>query len=501
MSPRSVQLRRSGSHRAMLRHEPLEERRLLDGAGGPIGIEAISDQFSQGESPQIYESLPFGASIGGQVYVDANRNDRFEPRELALEGVTLTLTGTDSSGNSVSQTLTTGSRGYFVFRGLGAGTYSIIQEQPVGYTNGTQTVGDLGGTISTNRFDNIVVEDPTDSGFGYIFREYGTPDARKANPSSGDRVGVFDPDASLITLQRSFDRSIDSAGYQIGESGSQLVAGDWDNNGLDSIGVFDPATGLFRLNNSNGNSASFFEVTPFVYGGSGFVALAGDWNWDGSDTVGVYDPETSNFYLRNSNDSGAADAGQFTFGRPGWVPLVGDWDGDGFDGIGMYDPETATFYLRNSLSAGAPDIEPFSVGISGWQPIAGDWNDDGIVTVGVYNPETATFFLRNSNTTGVADVAPFNYGLPGMDPIVGDWDTIFPLLLDPLPVIIDDVLLEDFPVIIDDSWLDRTNVPFVFSGAIFTSASASDVLDEIHTVDFDVSEDGLIEQLAVEQLA
>ncbi len=496
--PRSVRLHRSRRHRAALRHEPLEERRLLDGGGVQIGLEALGEQNAAAEVPLVNESQPFGATIGGQVYVDANRNDRFEPRELALEGVKLTLEGINSSGNPVSQTFTTGPRGYFVFQGLSAGTYSIIQEQPAGYTSGTQTVGDLGGTISTNRFDNIVVnsieENLPDSGFGYIFREYGTPDMRKANPSLGDRVGVFSSQESFSILQRSYQSSEDRFGFQYGVPGSQAVIGDWDNNGKDTVGVFEPGTGLFRLNNSNGNATPFFDVTPFVFGGSGFVAIAGDWNWDGTDTIGVYDPATSNFYLRNSNDSGIADAGQFTFGAPGWVPLVGDWDGDGFDGIGMYDPQTATFYLRNSLSAGAPDIEPFSYGISGWKPIAGDWNDDGIVTIGAYNPDTATFFLRNSNTTGVADVDPFNYGSPGSDPIVGDWDTIFPILYN-------DGVLEDFPVIYDDGGLDGTNVPLIFGGALFTSAIANDVLDEIRFVDSDISEDTLIEQLAVDQLS
>jgi hypothetical protein len=35
---------------------------------------------------------------------------------------------------------------------------------------------------------------------------------------------------------------------------------------------------------------------------------AGDWNGDGIDTVGVYRPATGLLYIRNSNTTGVADA-------------------------------------------------------------------------------------------------------------------------------------------------------------------------------------------------
>jgi hypothetical protein len=47
----------------------------------------------------------------------------------------------------------------------------------------------------------------------------------------------------------------------------------------------------------------------------------------GVDTVGLYNPATGVFYLRNSNSAGFADV-TFTYGPAGagWIPLVGDWD-------------------------------------------------------------------------------------------------------------------------------------------------------------------------------
>ena len=61
----------------------------------------------------------------------------------------------------------------------------------------------------------------------------------------------------------------------------------------------------------------------------------GDWDCDGIDTVGAYRAASGFAYLRNSNDFGFADI-QLFFGDPGDIPIVGDWDGDGCDTLGVY---------------------------------------------------------------------------------------------------------------------------------------------------------------------
>ena len=56
--------------------------------------------------------------------------------------------------------------------------------------------------------------------------------------------------------------------------------------------------------------------------------IVGDWNNDGTDTVGLYNPATARYYLRNTNSAGVADT-SFTYGaaNSGWAPLAGDWNG------------------------------------------------------------------------------------------------------------------------------------------------------------------------------
>jgi len=52
----------------------------------------------------------------------------------------------------------------------------------------------------------------------------------------------------------------------------------------------------------------------------------GDWNGDGDDTIGFYNPNKSKWYLKNDNSGGDADV-IFVFGPVGvgWEKLTGNW--------------------------------------------------------------------------------------------------------------------------------------------------------------------------------
>jgi hypothetical protein len=189
------------------------------------------------------------------------------------------------------------------------------------------------------------------------------------------------------------------------------------------IGSFDPTTATWYLRNSS--SGGVPNITPFVYGAAGWTPLTGDWNGDGLSTVGVVDgtggtnPDSAVWYLRNSNSPGAPDITPFAYGLRSWIPVVGDWTGSGHTGIGMFDPATATWYLRNSPSGGRPDFV-FQYGGAGWKPLVGDWAGKGKAGVGVVDP-AGVWYLRNSASAGVPDLAPFSYGLGTWKPVAGDW--------------------------------------------------------------------------------
>jgi hypothetical protein len=54
------------------------------------------------------------------------------------------------------------------------------------------------------------------------------------------------------------------------------------------------------------------------------VPVAGDWDGNGSDSIGVYDPGAT-WYLKNDLAQGAPSITPFAYGAGTWVPAPGEW--------------------------------------------------------------------------------------------------------------------------------------------------------------------------------
>jgi hypothetical protein len=225
-------------------------------------------------------------------------------------------------------------------------------------------------------------------------------------------VGVFRPTNGVIFLKNSNATGYADVSLNYGVGGDYPIAGDWDGDGIDSIGVY--RKGWFYLRNSN--SAGYANLA-FPFGTPGDQPIAGDWDGDGIDTIGVYNSKTITFSLRNSNTAGAADY-VFRLGIPGDVGIAGDWTGKGFDTVGVFRPSNGVIFLKNTNATGYADIS-INYGIGGDKPVTGDWDNNGTDTIGVLRGNM--FYLRNSNTVGYADTK-FALGNPGDMPIAGNWD-------------------------------------------------------------------------------
>jgi hypothetical protein len=90
-------------------------------------------------------SPPSGASLSGFVYQDNNFSGTRDAGENGVSGITVVLSGTDSSGHTVSLTTTTGDDGSYTFTGLAAGTYQVTEQLPPFDPAGTNSVGTVNG--------------------------------------------------------------------------------------------------------------------------------------------------------------------------------------------------------------------------------------------------------------------------------------------------------------------------------------------------------------------
>jgi len=164
----------------------------------------------------------------------------------------------------------------------------------------------------------------------------------------------------------------------------------------DTIGVYN--AGFFYLRNSN--STGSVDITARFGGDPSDFPVAGDWNGDGVDTIGVYRSSTGVFFLSDSNTSPAANY-TLTLGNPGDTPLAGRWDNTmTHDGAGVYRDSNGILYLRKQLTTGFSDYD-MVMGNPGDQGIAGDWDDNGFDSVGVYRPSNTHVFLSNVNGHGI----------------------------------------------------------------------------------------------------
>jgi len=226
-------------------------------------------------------------------------------------------------------------------------------------------------------------------------------------------------DGQFVMLEGISVNSVDGQLWTAEANHSRLQRFGSPNPKNDTFGIYRASTQTFLLRNSNTTGYADLNV-QFAYGQAGDQPVAGDWNGDGVSTMGVYRDNVFNLWDANTSTLSAPNY-VFSLGVAGWIPFVGDWNGDGKSGVGVFNPGNGLIYLKNDLSTGFGDYT-MVLGIPGDLPVGGDWNADGQDSPGVCRPSMIRFYLSNKATTGSAfgdyEVA---FGLPSYLPFVGDW--------------------------------------------------------------------------------
>ncbi len=211
--------------------------------------------------------------------------------------------------------------------------------------------------------------------------------------------------------------------------------GDWDCDGIDTPGVYRQSNDTVYLRNSNttgfGELSFRIDIAGFNADPPGAISrdrggvLAGDWDGDGCDTVGVF--SKGEVFISNTlPPSGATFAAEQTyrFGSEfsnGRRPFSGDFNGDGMETVGVQYYYSAAHVHLNDVAPTGPVAsvdQQFWYGTHGDIVFVGDWTGDGIDTVGAFrrnfgtigrSVEPGAFFFRFTNTTGFADRQYLNH--------------------------------------------------------------------------------------------
>ncbi len=232
-----------------------------------------------------------------------------------------------------------------------------------------------------------------------------------------DTIGIYN--AGLFTLRNSNTAGTPDITASFGGDPSDLpIAGDWNGDGVDTIGIYRSATGVYFLSDSNTAPAATYSL---VFGNPGDTPFAGKWTVDMThDAVGVYRNSNGILYQKKQLTTGFSDYFAI-YGNPGDQGVGGDWDGDGFDSVGIYRSSNQTWFLSNNSTPGGitfSDIS-FTWDIGTAKAVVGDWNGDQITTVGQFN-SAGVFSLHSANATAGSDMT-FSFGAAAGYPVAGKW--------------------------------------------------------------------------------
>jgi len=187
-----------------------------------------------------------------------------------------------------------------------------------------------------------------------------------------DTPGLYRQSDGFVYLRNSNTQGVADIRFFFGNPGDLPLAGDFNNDGCDTVSIYRPSESRIYVINALGSNDGGLGAAEFsyIFGNPGDKPFVGDFNGDGIDTIGLHRESTGFVYFRQSHTQGIADS-QFFFGNPGDRLVAGDWGIiDGIDTPAIFRPSNTTFYFRHSNTQGNADSQ-FGWGATSWLPVGG----------------------------------------------------------------------------------------------------------------------------------
>jgi hypothetical protein len=161
--------------------------------------------------------------------------------------------------------------------------------------------------------------------------------------------------------------------FFFGNPGDVPIAGDFNGDGFDTVSIYRPSNQRFFIINELGkDGGGLGEADVFyTFGNPGDKPFVGDFDDDGIETVGLHRESSGLVYYINQHRSGNAD-NQFLFGNPGDRLIAGDWTGAGMFTPALFRPGSTTMFFKHTNTQGNADNQyvPSPAG-SAWLPVSG----------------------------------------------------------------------------------------------------------------------------------
>jgi hypothetical protein len=200
-----------------------------------------------------------------------------------------------------------------------------------------------------------------------------SPFAGDWNCDGIDTPGLYRRSDGFVYLRNENTQGVADVRYFFGNPGDLPIAGDFDGDGCDTVSIYRPSEGRVYVINElgSGDTGVGAADTSYFFGNPGDKPFAGDFDGNGIDTVGLHRETTGLVYFRNTHTQGIAD-NEYLFGDPGDRLVAGDWTGVGFSTPALFRPGNSTFYFRYTNTQGIAD-NSFVLGDPPLLPVAGSF--------------------------------------------------------------------------------------------------------------------------------
>lgn len=191
-----------------------------------------------------------------------------------------------------------------------------------------------------------------------------------------DTAGLFRTADGYVYLRNTNTTGIADLAYYFGNPGDIPIAGDFDGDGCDTVSLYRPSEQRFYIVNHLGSGDAGIGAADswFDFGNPADTPMAGDFDGDGVDEVGLHRRSTGLVYYEDElavDGAGGVADHEFVFGDPGDLFVTGDWNDDGTDTPGLYRQTALSFMLRFTNGPGRADAI-VTWGAHDWLPVAGE---------------------------------------------------------------------------------------------------------------------------------